>query len=180
MSTGSDPVDKVGRLPAAEGAKELGMRWRVVAVLCAGRVALAQMKSRMKVKMEAMAAAVEVEAIEVEAAEVETAEMEAAAKVDAIGNKAAGMEAAEIAGLEAEEGRCRWQRVSGMLEGRSRDFRGLRVAMKVQQLKVARELELEEYHMEWLEQYKGTEAAKKAEQQFGEERRRRRQQVLTG
>ena len=131
MSTGSDPVDKVGRLPAAEGAKELGMRWRVVAVLCAGRVALAQMKSRMKVKMEAMAAEVEVEAVEVrQHAEVETAEMEAAAEVDAIGNKAAGMEAAETAGLEAEEGRGKWQRVSGMVEGRSRDFRGLRVAIR--------------------------------------------------
>ena len=64
-----------------------------------------------------------------------------------------------------------------MVKGRGRDFRGFRVAMKVQQLKPARELELEEYHMELLEQYKGTEAVKKAEkQQFGEERELRRQQ----
>ena len=39
------------------------MRWRVVAVLWAGRAALAQMKSRMRVKMEAMAFEVEVEAV---------------------------------------------------------------------------------------------------------------------
>ena len=51
LSTGSGPVDKVGSPP--EGGEEVRMRWRVVAVLWAGRVALAQMKSRMKVKMHA-------------------------------------------------------------------------------------------------------------------------------
>jgi hypothetical protein len=228
LSTGSDPVDKVGRLP-----EELRMRWRVVAVLWAGRAALAQMKSRMRVKMEAMAAEVEVEAAEVEAAEVETTEVEAAgleaaeveaagmetAEVEAAGKEAAEVEAAKVetaevkaaevdaaeveaaeveaAGLEvaeveaagmetaevevaATEVEAAWQRVVGVLEGRSRNFRGFRVAMKVQQLKAARELELEEYHMEWLEQYKGTEAAREAEQQFGEERELRRQEILAG
>ena len=99
LSTGSDPVDKVGRLP-----EELRMRWRVVAVLWAGRAALAQMKSRMRVKMEAMAAEVEVEAAEVEAAEVETTEVEAAG-LEAAEVEAAGMETAEVeaAGLEAAE-----------------------------------------------------------------------------
>ena len=47
-------------------------------------------------------------------------------------------------------------------------------------MKAARELESEEYHMEWLEQYKGTEAAREAEQQFGKERKLRRQEILAG
>ena len=33
--------------------------------------------------------------------------------------------------------------------------------------------------MKWLEQYKGTEAAREAEQQFREERELRRQQILS-
>ena len=100
--------------------------------------------------------------------EVEAEEMEATAEV-------------EVAATEAE---AAWQRVVGVLggrsHGRSRNFRGFRVAMKVQQLKAARELEFEEYHTEWLEQYKGTEAAREAEQQFGEEGELRRQRILAG
>jgi hypothetical protein len=133
------------------------------------------------------------EAAKVEAAKVETAEVKAAevdaAKVEAAEVEAAGLEVAEVeaAGMEttevevaATEVEAAWQRAVGVLEGRSRNFRGFRVAMKVQQLKAARELELEEYHMEWLEQYKGTEAAREAEQQFGEERELRRQEILAG
>ena len=125
----------------------------------------------------ARAAEVGVEATEVETVEVETAGLETA-EVEAGEVETAKVEAAEVE--TTEDCKSKWQRVAGVVEGRSRDFRGFRVAMKVQQLEVARELELEEYHMEWLEQYKGTEAAREAEQQFGEERELRRQQILAG
>jgi hypothetical protein len=51
LSIWSDHIDKTGRLP--EEAEEQRMRWRVVAVLWSGRVDLAQMKARLRAKMEA-------------------------------------------------------------------------------------------------------------------------------
>ena len=91
------------RITVPEGVEELRTRWRVVAVLRAGRVALAQRKSRMRVKMEAMASEVEVGAAEVETTEVggdirlgvlETTEVEAAAaEVETAGSETAEVEA---------------------------------------------------------------------------------------
>jgi hypothetical protein len=73
--------------------------------------------------------AAEVEAAEVEAAEVEAAEVEAA-EVEAAEVETAEVEAAGVV-VAATEVEAAWQRVAGVLEGRSREFRGFRVGMQV-------------------------------------------------
>ena len=84
----SDHIDKVGRLP--EEAEGLRLRWRVVAVLWAGRVALAQMKNRMESKMEARLAA------------EEAAEETAVLKADPVAEVEAALQVYEMVQLEVD------------------------------------------------------------------------------
>ena len=89
-------------------------------------------ESRMKVKMEAMASEVKVEAAELEAAKMEAAKMEAA-EMEVAEVEAAEMGAAtevEVAATKVHV-EAAWQRVVGVLGRRGREVRGFRVGMQV-------------------------------------------------
>ena len=101
-------------------------------------------------------AAAEVDAAEMEAAEVEAAAEVETAEVEVAGVDAAEKEAATEVEVAAAEVEAVWQRVVGVLGGRSRELRGFRVGMQVVLMRAQKGGEAEEGDglggWSWLEQ----------------------------